>query len=232
MMRTIYFIFFVVISAVLIAAQTPQADTERFDEYGRWIHGPGEPWSMSSEKYTSDQAKTFRKRWAILDEATKQATDEWAGEYGMPGGETSVEWLRWTPDSGFALLYASTCMAAVIHLSYGGVYADSAEVMLLPEISPLKPEERDEYFLAVLRAKYIPVKWDGVHYLVPEKDMKTFFDMFAGRLIQKDDDDAGWVQYFRKSDDDFEHESMDNVIVPYGYDKFVRKPINASITKV
>ena len=231
-MKAIYLLVFIILTGLLVAAQTPQQDMERLDQYGNWIHGEGEPWSMDSKKYTSEQAKVFRKRWADLEKATKETTDEWAGEYSVPGAELSVVSLRWTSESGFAFLYVNTCMAKVMILSYGGVYADSAEVMLLPEISLPSRDKRDEYFLEMLSPKYIPVKWDGLHYLIAEGDLKNFFDRFAGRVVYREDAEPKSIRLFRKSGDEGQHESLDNMIVPYGYDKYIRKPIQASITKV
>jgi len=226
-MKPVYFIIFIAVTALLVAAQTPEHYMEPLDENGRWIHGGGsEPWSLTSEKYNAEQAKTFLRRWAALAQATDQTTNEWEGDYFLPGGETSVVQIRWASESGFALYYASTCMAAVTHLSYGGVYADAAEVMFLPEISILSPVKRDDYFLSVLRTKYVPVKWDGAHYLVSEADIKSFFNMFAGR------GERTGALYFEKAEDEIEHHSMDDVVVPYGYTRYVKKPIEASITKV
>ena len=118
------------------------------------------------------------------------------------------------------------------HLSYGQAYADGSQVVLLPEF-PVKPaDDWDEALLGLGPAKYVPVKWDGAHYLVSENDLKNFFDLNAGRVIYTNAQERPDAVFFVKDGDTEDHDSLNDVIVPRGYEKLIRKPINASIIKV
>jgi hypothetical protein len=220
----------VAVASVLIFPQTPPEDTEKFDQSGRWIHGGSEPWSMNGPSYTPEQAKTFLQRWTVLKHAIEQTDNEWEGQYGGDGGETDVIALKWTTKSGFVMVHASLCMASVIELSYGKVSADARHVQLQSEFVPPSSTDMDKLFARSLRVPYVPVKWDGSHYLVPEPGLKIFFGRFSGRMTPGEVPE--FTLYFHKVDDNWEHDSLNNVQVPTGYEKYLSKPIEATITKV
>jgi hypothetical protein len=219
-------LFFLILSVPAAPAQ--------FDQYGRWENGVGEPWSMDSTDYSQEEAATAQARWkAIGEEMQSAGGNAWVGNY-FTGDETHGRYLRWAEQSGFVLMHVDKCAARVMNFSYGKVTVTPDLISFVPERMPVRSSPHGDSHPTA--TKYIPARWRGAHYLISENQIAAFGDYVAGL----GDFNAGlnpaiWVEgidFLYKVGDREAADSTEAPSVPTAYQRFIRKPIEASIITV
>ena len=221
-----------------------QVKAPEFDGYGRWVNGVTEPWRFpdSATKETITEAQV---RWANIHSELRAAHDNpWKGNYFI-GTDTHGSYLRLSPSHSFVLFHVDKCQATVMGLSFGKVIFSDSLIQLVPEKTESFSPTHGGHSQRVI--KFLPVIWRGVEYLVPENEISDFGDYVAG--LGKYNDWAGnhieIVEFFARigeqegravdvlgrltrTNADKKHYS--DPLMPPGYERFVKKPINARIT--
>lgn len=187
--------------------------------------GVTESWHTDYSKHTKEQADVAAERMKTIEaELENPATNEWAGTYDWSDGGTSNEVLMWTPRAGF-LVFRLGCYPGVHDLNYGSVSDSPTMIQMLPALSSAGTR------LGSLHARYLPVKWGERHYLIAEDEVSAFYDSVTGIRAEQDENAVLIADFLLKRDDvDKPIEGMP--VLPPGYERFVRKPIDASISKV
>ncbi|HZG54439.1 MAG TPA: hypothetical protein VEZ40_20225 [Pyrinomonadaceae bacterium] len=188
------------------------------DERGRWMNGVGEPWGFDSNRYTAEQAAEARNRWQRIEAERGAATD--AGDYQLDMS-VRLHAFRWSPGGGFVFFSVNTCMANVDDLDYGDVVADSPSHIEI--VSRRLPGARN-------KRKLVKVKWGEQRYLIEEESVPDFCDYVAGLDAHRSDVIFG--DSFLLHSEDEQRPTAVLPTVPTEYRKFVRRPIDAVITKV
>lgn len=208
------------------------------DGYGRWVNGVTEPWWFP-EDVAKDAKAEVQSRWVQLGVEAASQADGWTGDY-FVGGDTRGSYLR-LGRTGFVVFRVNKCAASVMGFSYGEVVQSSTLIQLLPQ----KTEHTSRVHGRNTQpaSRYLPVTWRTAKYLVPEAEISGFGDYVAG-LGEYNDPNFSLIDFapfFVKSmnreasgDND---ESKTNPtaqhfvapVVPVGYERFIRKPIEAQI---
>ena len=203
---------------------------EDHDQYGRWINGITEPWTFDGNSYTKEEAVAFQQKWkSIAAQGPVDVHNEWAGDYVR--GDLHKTYLRWSSEAGFAYVYVFTCSTGVLGINYGRVDASPVAIRLHPELgmSTSRPHGHHGGHAAYkLPKKYLPVRWGEQHYLVTENGVAAFYRFAAGLgeyQINSGED------FFLKTDD-YAKEPEGMPVFPPGYERFVRKPVEAKIISV
>jgi hypothetical protein len=232
----------VVVTAMLACA--PEASAQ-LDQWGFWENGVTEHWWLSSEDFKAEDATTAVARWEQIG-AAKDAR-AWAGDY-FRGGETHGTYLRWSPSAGFVIAHVDKCAARVMGLVYGRVEATPELVQFFPELDKQSAGAHGGHHgggtqhaaapRAVLR--FVPVEWRGARLLIAEGEMGDFGDYVAG-LGEYNGYDAFFIleynPFFSRSVEGAEEKKEEDgggapPVVPPGYERFIKKPIEARITSV
>jgi hypothetical protein len=216
---------------VLIVPGTPA----QLNEHGGWINGVTEPLWFASEGMSQAEIANVQSRWKMLQEENEAASarNEWAGDYysgnGLHGG-----FLRWSHSGKFVLLHVNQCAAMVEGASYGQSEAHPSLIQFLPESNKHAPGAHGHMTKLPLLLKFIPVKWAGVHYLVLENKITAFGDSVAGLGVYNSISSIEEEEAisFVKMGDKSEGFSKTSPIVPPGYERFIKQPIDARITAV
>ncbi len=235
----------ILVIALLMGAPTAFAQASApIDPYGRWLNGVSEPWWLP-ESISRDDTNQVQIRWsAIENENTTSRAEEWTGNY-FSGSETHGSYLRWSKQSGFVLVHVDKCAAQVMSFSYGRVVSSADFIQLLPENAASARQNHGHLMQAATR--FLPVSWRGNFYLVPEDEIADFGDYVAG--LGKYNEWAGnyieiaeFFTRFGKEVSSVETTSIDKSepnnllkdrpVVPPGYERFIKKPIDALITTV
>lgn len=215
------------------------AASAQLDQWGFWENGLTEHWWFSSRDFKAEDATGAVARWGGIGEV-KEA-DTWAGDY-FRGGETHGTYMRWSP-AGFVIAHVNKCEARVTGLVYGRVEVTPTAVQFFPELdkesagshgghhggaapqSPAAPR-------AVLR--FVPVRWRGARLLVAEDELEDFgdyvaglgrFNDYGGRLA------LGYDHFFLRRGAGAEDDGAPPVFPP-GYERFIKKPVEARVTAV
>jgi hypothetical protein len=203
---------------------------EDHDQDGRWINGITEPWTFDGDSYTKEEAAAFQQKWkSIAAQRSPGVANEWAGDYVR--GDLHKTYLRWSPEGGFAYVYVFTCSTGVLGINYGRVDASPMAIRLYPvlSMSTSRPHGHHGGHAAYkLPKNYLPVKWGEQHYLVAENRVAAFYRFAAG--LGEYQTHSG-EDFFIKTDD-YAKEPESMPVFPPGYERFVRKPIEAKIISV
>ena len=211
---------FILILILLFVGFRQTASFAQLNEHGRWKSDLYyEPVEINYRSYSeSDFTDALTKLEAFKLE-NNNSTDEWAGTYSAPSGEVNVIALRWSPQAGFVYLNFYTCLPELRRLDYGTVAATPDYILLTSLSSKLSGRV----------TKYLPVKWGERHYLVPESEVAQFYKFVAGYGWKKDE----YVFFdFLLKNDDSEKPIAGMPIFPRGYERYVRRPVEATITEV
>ena len=216
------------------ARQLSEASAQ-LDADGRWVNGVTESW-WQDDGITRDDAAAAAARWKeIGDELARAGADAWAGDY-FRGSETHGTYMRWSPRSGFVIAHVDKCRAAVMGLTYGRVEATPVLVQFFPEVEKRSSHghgghvQGDAAPRPVMR--FVPVVWRGKGLLVAEDEMEEFGDYVAG-LGSHNGQFLGvfleYEQFFRGPDRGGRGGDAPPVVPP-GYERFIKKPIEARVT--
>jgi len=213
-------VLFNLIFTLFIIVLCQSASFAQLNEYGRWKNDfYPEPAELNYQSYSeSDFANALMKLEAIESE-NSNSVGEWAGDYSTRSGEVNVVALRFSPQAGFVHLNFYTCLPELRGLNYGTITATPDNILLTSQTSKRNGQT----------TKYLPVKWGERHYLVPESEVAQFYKFVAGYGWKKDE----YVFFsFLLKNDDTEKPIVGMPVFPRGYERFVKKPIQARITEV
>jgi hypothetical protein len=222
-----------------VRAQMPEVSAP-LDANGRWVNGVTESWWVE-DGLTEADARGAAARWkSIGDEVAGAAgTAGWVGDY-FRGGETHGTYMRWSPGAGFVIADVDKCRAAVVGLVYGRVEASPGLVQFFPEFDRKSSHthggghQQAEASAPLAARRFVPVRWRGERLLVAEEEMADFGDYVAGLgrynrwisfiLLEH-------VSFFSRmgASDDGEGGAP---VVPPGYERFLKSPVEAAVTSV
>lgn len=223
-----------------------QRSPAQLDQYGRWINGISEPW-MFSESTSKEEINSAQQRWSEIGAENGAGVEKpWVGTY-FAGSETHGSYLRWSLRNGFVLMQVDKCAAQVMGFSYGSVIFNQDRIQLLPLKTVSSTTGHGHVMAPSLR--FLPVTWRGDRYLVPEDEIADFGNYIAG--LGKYNDWAGnyieVVEFFAKLEREVagtvdelarptasnkEEREIDLPIVPPGFERFIKRPIDITITGV
>ena len=197
----------------------------------RWANGVSEPWWFA-EKLSREDIATMQSRWSLIRDENQ--ANEWAGDYFI-GGDTHGSYLRWSAENGYVLVHVNKCEAKVESFEYGKVSASPTLIQFFPEFSK-SDSGHTHSSQHQTPTRWLPVKWRATHYLVPENGIAAFGDYVAGLGAYNFGlGGAGMIEvsdFFSKFTDE-ERDSAEGLpIVPPGYERFIKRPIDARITNV
>ncbi len=223
--RTIWIVCSIVVFTMTAMAQS----TSQFEVDGRWMNGVSEPWWFEAV-HPRNEVLVVQQKWADIESQLRTSSDHrWEGDF-FEGTDTHGDYLRWSSKAGFVWLKVDKCRATVMSFSYGKVSAGPTSVELVPEktIGGTK-HHRQIDFAAV---KFLPVAWSKELMLVPQSDIASFGDYVAGlgqynQLLMF----VEGIMFFSRTVDD-EYPDSKDPIVPPGYERFIKKPINATVVSV
>lgn len=217
--------------------QTPGADV---DEHGRWINGVTESWWHDPEQFSAGEVAAARALWRRIGAENGGAKSHaWAGDY-FVGGETHGTYMRWSPRAGFVIVGVDKCRATVMGLAYGGVALAGGAVEFRPELRrhfghdghELKARDHGGAHAAM---KYLPVAWRGERLMIGEGEIGDFGDYAAGLgdyngLLVSPFPDLS--HFFHRLGPDAGVAAGETPRVPPGYERFIKRPVEAAITSV
>ena len=227
---------------LLACAHAPETRAQ-FDEWGRWENGITEAWWLDPGEFTNEDAFGAATIWKRAGEETAGAQGgPWVGDY-FRGSETHGTYLRWAPRAGFVIAHVNKCEARVMGLVYGRVEVTPTVVRFFPELDKVPAgshhgggdhgAKRHAEPRAVIR--FVPVEWRGQRLLVGEEEMGGLGDYAAG-LGEYNDTGMlmflGYDPFFLRSHGAAGWEGVGAPVVPPGYERFLKRPIRASVTAV
>ncbi|HKR02524.1 MAG TPA: hypothetical protein VJT09_17740 [Pyrinomonadaceae bacterium] len=219
------------VSLILITALA-QTSSGQQDLYERWENGVSEAWWFADRATLAKEITAAQSRWKLIEiENATAATNEWAGDYFI-GGETHGRYLRWAPRNGFVLMNVDKCQAMVMSLDYGKAAASTALIQFFPELDHQSTGSHTHSRTRTVPNKLLPVKWRGVHYLIPESELADFNDYLVGLGKYNGGSYIESSEFYYKLNDREEGSAQDVPILPPGFERFIRKPIVGQITAV
>jgi hypothetical protein len=216
---------------ISVGAQTPPAF---LDEHGRWENGVSERWWFP-DSIPQEEIRKLIAQWdKIARENLSSQGNEWAGDYFI-GDETHGEYLRWSPESGFVIVKVNKCAAQVEGFSYGKVASLPPVNRFIPDKVISSGHGHGHGQLSQTTINFVPVRFRNERLLIPETEMSEFGDYVAGRGTFNE---SHFIYYFASAPFFYHLGKTEAVatngapIVPPGYEKFLKKPIEAVIVKV
>jgi hypothetical protein len=213
-----------ILKAFLFISICTSVAQAQFDN-GRWVNGISEPWWFAKEVGLPEQIALLKSLWEkIGNENLKTAGNKWAGDYFIGSDQ-----------SGFVLLHVNKCAAQVESLEYGEALFSPTLIQLRPQLNSQPSGSHTHSSARSTPTRLLPVKWRGAHYLVPENEMAAFGDYAAGLGAYNAGLDLFFferIEYFYKLGDKEEGSADELPVVPPGYERFIKKPINAKIIAV
>lgn len=239
--RVVYCLVIAAVSWGCLSTSTHAQDPSLgLDSDGRWINGVTEPWWFS-ESVSKEDIAAAQLQWATIgNEASAESDSMWAGNYFI-GGDTHGSYLRWSRQNGFVLFHVNKCEARVMGFSYGTVVRSPGLIQLMPEKTVSESTKHGHSKHSTLR--FLPISWRQSKYLVPENEIADFADYVAG-LGQYNDPNFilfDYAQFFSQFDEEASRVAVPvatnkndsgfvEPIVPPGFERFIKKPIDAKIT--
>jgi hypothetical protein len=237
LLRRTLALFFALIQFVVWGSSA----SAQVDQWGFWENGVTESWWLSSEDFTNEEANEVSAHWKrIGGELQSASVHRWAGDY-FEGGETHGTYVRWSPQEGFVIAHIDKCQAKVMGVAYGRVQVTPTLIHFYSEFSKGSQKSHghshspsQESDGAVI--SFVLIKWRGSLLLVPEGEISDFSDYVSGLgdfngLIGF----AGFdleSSYFLSKAAGKDQAAGEIPIVPAQYERFMKKPITATITAV
>jgi hypothetical protein len=132
-------------------------------------------------------------------------------------------------------LHVNKCAALVEGLEYGEALFSPVLLQFVPKLNRQAAGSHKHSSNNSTPNRWLPVKWRGAHYLVPENQLAAFGDYAAGLGAYN----AGLgmffferIEFFYKLEAREEGSPEELPVVPPGYESFVKKPIDARIITV
>jgi hypothetical protein len=200
-----------------------------------WENGVTERWWVDLAEFPKQELDTAIEQWRRIELDNQNAkSHEWAGSY-FTGSDVHGTYMRWSQQSGFIMAHVDKCAARLMGLSYGKVVASPTSVEFIFEYHKASGSHGDTtlHKPAPTSIKFIPSKWSNAQYLVQENEMSEFGNYVAG--LGKYNQEFAWVdgiEYFVRSISEAKSNFEELPQVPSGYERFIKKPIDAEITAV
>jgi len=228
-------ILMVSIGSVVSLSANAQSPPE-LDPSGRWINGVSEPWWFEKSLATED-VFAAQKKWVAIEQENRQSPkNRWPGDY-FAGSETHGDYLRWSPKNGFVWLNVNKCMATVMSFSYGDVVSTPNLIQMLPHKAVNGSQDHGHSNQTAVR--FLPVVWRS--QLLVSKDQIDEFGNYVAGVGTFNDWAGSYLEvepFFGRLSGDLK-EGGDNSadaskvpIVPPGYERFIKKPIYATVASV
>jgi hypothetical protein len=218
----------VAVAAIFVCLGFSNVEAQ-LDEAGRWENGITEAWRYDTDVIKKDEIIAANSRWeSVAADDRDEAADEWTGDY-YRGSRVHGTFLRWSPRSGFVMVGVDECAATIMDLRYGNAASSQTLVQFFPEFHK-NSRTHGHASRGSSQLGFVPVKWRGVHYLIEESDMKAFGDWYSG--LGNNSSTDFWMaglQFFAKSGDKESRTADEPPVVPAGYERFLKKPIDAQI---
>jgi len=217
--------------AVVSEAQT--------DPHGRWENGIGEAWWFDPADFPVESVSEVQSRWQSIGAENDGAKDSgWQGDYSS-GGDTHGTYMRWSLQGGYVSMNVDKCAARVMGFSYGKAATSGALVEFKTERALSSAQSHGHghgHVPTPVVIRFLPVTWRGVRYFVGEDEIADFCDYAAG-LGNFNRGLGGFtiidaIDFFYKIKDQANEEDKGLPVVPPGYERFVKKPIEAKLTSV
>lgn len=226
-------LLFAMIVFCLLTAASLQA---QIDQWGYWQNGLSEPWWFSTAEFKTEEADTVIARWNAIGAENQVPLQPWAGDY-FAGSEVHGTYLRWSPQGGFVITDIDKCQAKVMRATYGRVNATSTMVEFIPEFRKGSQHHGNSHgkIEPLSTIRFVPVSWRGIFHLVPAEELSEFGDLAAGLGNYNSGlNPAGWIEYdfYYKLNGKESGAPGDLPVFPAGYEQFLKKPIEATITSV
>lgn len=228
------------------ARQLTEARAE-LNEEGRWVNGVTESWWTGYGIKAEDMSGAAARWKEVGDELARAGAEGLAGDY-FRGGDTSGTYMRWSPGAGFVIAQVNKCEASVRGLIYGRVKVTPTLVEFFPETYRIPPppkregEQEPKAAAAPAVIRYVPVEWRGERLLVEENSMDDFGDYLSG--LGEYNGRGTYVsleltefltRMSARADESAEANARAShapPVVPAGYEKFLKKPVEATVTAV
>jgi hypothetical protein len=211
----------------------------QLDQWGYWENGLTESWWFSSKEFSAEEAVTAASRWKqIGTELNQKEILHGAGDY-FRGSDTHGTYVRWAPQSGFIMAHIDKCQAKVMGLTYGSVKISGPQIHFIPELSKVYSHSSGHTHSNQLpEMRFVQVGWGRSLLLLNEAELGDFGDYVAGlgKYNYSDFRYSYYEEFFRRlnhasSESAKEDESLQPKM-PSGYERFLKKPIEATITGV
>ena len=202
----------------------------QIDRWGYWENGVSEAWWFSADEFTKVDADAAIAKWNQIGEELSVSPNDWAGDY-FRGDSTHGTFLRLS-GSGFVMVDVDKCAARVMKLSFGGLQATPEKILLQAEFTNPSKVSHPHSSGAPLSA-FVRVKWRGMLLLIAENEMSNFGD-YVANLGKYNYSEFGYFPedaFFFKNTSGQAHNNG-HPEVPKGYERFLKEPIKASITRV
>jgi hypothetical protein len=201
----------------------------------QWNNGVTESWWVDLNAITRPELDAGIERWRLIQaENDNSRSHQWAGDY-FSGSDTHGTYMRWSPQAGFVLAHVDKCAASLMGLSYGTVRISPTSVEFIFEYQrSLRSHGHGQAHTPTLSIiKFVPIRWDNIQYLVREDEMADFGDYVGG--FGRYNQEYGlldYIPFFSRSIGEGENNYEGLPQVPPGYERFIRRPIDAVITAV
>jgi hypothetical protein len=213
----------------------------------RWENGITESWWFDEQKTSKEDVAAARSLWRAIEAENSETPNEWAGDYFI-GNDTHGSYMRWSRQNGFVLAHVDKCQAMLMGISYGKVNSTPTLIRFLSN-QPAGQASHPHAHRQKMTMNFVPVVWRGVHRLIPANEMSDFGDYVAGLGKYNEWLRDGFfyieaVEFFSKheaiarTDSSIskteEQDVVEDIqpIVPPGYERYLKKPIEARITSV
>ena len=217
----------------------------QIDKWGYWENGVSEAWWFSPAQFTTQQADEAIVRWKNIEQENHAGDSSgWTGTY-FSGSEVHGTYLRLAPRSGFVMAHIDKCQAKVVGLTYGTVEFSPSVVKLFPQFHASNNSHgvshSDRKIPAEMR--FVPVKLNGAQLLIKEEEMPALGNYVAGLGNYNYSDfyysfTTEFLTRFAREESATQQSAPENesghplVIVPDEYSRYLKKPIDATITRV
>lgn len=203
--------------------------------HAEWNNGVTERWWVDLDVFPRQDLDTAVNRWRSIDADNENANShKWAGSYFM-GSDTHGTYMRWSQRTGFVMAHVDKCAATLTGLSYGRVIASPTSLEFVFEYQKISSSHghTKSHNLTPTAIKFVPIKWSHDQYLVRKDEMAEFGNYVAG--LGKYNQEFAWVEgaeFFVRNISRIKSNYDELPQAPLGYERFIRKPIDAEIRAV
>ena len=187
---------------------------------------PVEPFRIEVDRQ-NPEVRVLLERWDRIGSEAQAVTTGFAGTYLKSGYRGWL--LRWAPGVGFVYVYHYEGLS-IIDFSYGKVEVTPSEIRFIPE-----RDMRESFRGTELRT---PTTWVAAQaaqskFMIPKDEVKSFGQYIAG-LHDYNDFNGPCCEFdpFFVAPVSTEARSVSTIVVPNGYQRFMRRPITGRIVSV
>ncbi|HEY5883698.1 MAG TPA: hypothetical protein VIT88_03385 [Pyrinomonadaceae bacterium] len=234
--------FHKILFAICFALCAASGVHAQIDKWGYWQNGVSEAWWFPTPQFTTQQADEAIARWKSIEDENRATSNAWTGTY-FQGSEVHGTYLRLSLRNGFVIAHVDKCQAKVVGLTYGTVEFSPSVIKLFPQFHTANTTHgaAHSHTKTPAEMRFVPVKLNADQLLVDEKEMTSFGNYVAGLGNYNFSDfhysfSTEFLTHFRETTADQSDEGKESrpmeVIVPDEYIRYLKKPIEATITRV